>query len=410
MSTIKRSPYFDSIRNWTNEVGREKQAAGMGKTTHPSDKVDDGTSKPTEGARASENSKDVKKMVPADVDGSPVLGKSQDQLQPNLGPHQSATGEDPSVEDDYKDRPKDPGTSMPADASIGDKYSFDLTKADGLKKAAVALGDLANAILADITVGSQPNQTTSQAQASTKQASTSCAPSSPSAAVASAPIDGASASNTAAAVAGYELASLLGLSKDAADMNAQQTIASVINRAQVLGDRLGRLLAEEEKLAAGPEEGEEGPAQKDDGAPPEANLAEMLGGAGGPGGPGGPPPGGPGGAMPPDAGPGGPPPGPGGPGGPEGPGGPGGGMNPQALQELAMALQEMGVPLDQLAAAGQSAGGPPGLADGAAKMAAAVQKYMRSGSFRYTEAKEGTAERKTRDAMKSQLREVLGYK
>jgi hypothetical protein len=65
----------------------------------------------------------------------------------------------------------------------------------------------------------------------------------------------------------------------------------------------------------------------------------------------------------------------------------------QALQELVMALQEAGI--DPMALAGGGAG-----AEGA-KIAAAATDFCKAGKFRFTEAKEGSAERKTRDYMKA---------
>jgi len=77
-----------------------------------------------------------------------------------------------------------------------------------------------------------------------------------------------------------------------------------------------------------------------------------------------------------------------------------GGMGDEAaLQQLAMALMELGIDPAQLAAVGQPEG---------AKIASAVQDWKRQGKFAFTEAAEKTAERKVRDYMKGFITELYG--
>lgn len=116
------------------------------------------------------------------------------------------------------------------------------------------------------------------------------------------------------------------------------------------------------------------------------------------------------GGMPPDAG-----------------GGPGGGGDPlaalgaatadsapsagdkeQALQDLVMAIQELGIDPAQLAQLAQQ-GGDEGKADEGAKLASAAVKFKRSGKFRFTEAKTAQ-ERKRRDLIKDYVMEIAGLK
>jgi hypothetical protein len=114
------------------------------------------------------------------------------------------------------------------------------------------------------------------------------------------------------------------------------------------------------------------------------------------------------------------------PGSPDGGGGAGGDMggdHNQALQELAMALLELGVTPEQLSQMAQGGGGaaapggavpggepagpPPDVAKAAADIASAVGDYRLSGKFQVTEAKAGSQERKLRDECKQYVREVV---
>ena len=103
-----------------------------------------------------------------------------------------------------------------------------------------------------------------------------------------------------------------------------------------------------------------------------------------------------------------------------------GGMDEEAaVQELAMALEELGIDPAELAAAAAMEGGggadPAALAGGGApaemgpppelagaKLAAAVEAHKRSGKFEFTEAKQGSAQRKVRSYMKGYVRELVG--
>ena len=69
----------------------------------------------------------------------------------------------------------------------------------------------------------------------------------------------------------------------------------------------------------------------------------------------------------------------------------------KALQELAMALEELGIDPAALAAIAGDEGG---------KMAAAVTTYKGSGRFQFAEAKQGSAERNVRDYMKGYIAEL----
>jgi len=288
---------------------------GGGPSTHPSAKVDSNTQAAPMGSRAKENEADVKEDHPgAGVDNtSPNSGGDQDSHQYNIGTQQSATGEQPSVEDHYKGDKEDPGTASPANADdIGEKYgSMDF---EPLCKLAF---DSADALLADLARGMKLGDPTVKA---------------------------GEANAKLAQAAGAELANAPSDAEKRAF--AHELIAHHIKDAHADADLVGQYLtiyaAEQTKLAS----------QQFQPQPTTVKRADPMGGMmDGP-----PPDGAPpdaGGGMPPEAGGGGMPPAPGGPGGE---GGPGGGV----ANELANVLMELGIPPDQLIAALQQAAGGAG--------------------------------------------------
>jgi hypothetical protein len=140
----------------SSELGTSGQASKdpggyKGPSSHPSARVDSMTQSAPLGARAKENEKDVKEDHPGSGVDQVAAGSGgdQDSKQYNVGTNQSATGEDPSVEDKYKGTKEDPGTTHPANAEdVGEKYSS-MRFNDLLKVAS----DGMNGILADITNG-----------------------------------------------------------------------------------------------------------------------------------------------------------------------------------------------------------------------------------------------------------------
>jgi hypothetical protein len=103
----------------------------MGRSTHPSASTDDNLIEGRTGARAAENTRDVKdNREKPSVDATSEAGKpagegtpEQDKRQLNIGLESSSTGADPGVEDDYKGTKDDPGTSHPMKADDGQKYA-----------------------------------------------------------------------------------------------------------------------------------------------------------------------------------------------------------------------------------------------------------------------------------------------
>ena len=108
--TSTTSQLFGQLSEFMEEIQAEKSAAHDkdpgghdGPSSHPSADVDDSLDDASEGARSAENSSDVKADVGGkDIDSTPEASPGDgDDNQPNLGLQQSATGEDPAVEDDF---------------------------------------------------------------------------------------------------------------------------------------------------------------------------------------------------------------------------------------------------------------------------------------------------------------------
>jgi len=137
------SSFLDDLDKWLLESVEKK--AEEPPTALP--KVDDGDRPAPTGARAAENESDVKSEIPAEsvdeASGAAAEGPGRGENVPSnsIGTKAAPTGEDPSVETaSVKAKPDDPGTSMPARADMGEKYS------------AAQLRDMGDTILADIAV------------------------------------------------------------------------------------------------------------------------------------------------------------------------------------------------------------------------------------------------------------------
>ena len=397
----------------------------VGSSTHPTATADNGVQTAVEGARSSEYEADIKKQQgPLGVNSTPALSQEgrQDDVQLNIGTTAAATGEDPSSERDYKGTKDDPGTTHPAKTNDGEKYS-----AVTFKTARAQCGALGNDILANfINFGATKLTKQSEMPAFLKSKiadkTDSCAKDEkvtvPGAnKTDSVDLDPSAAGEEkeegkkeAAFLAGYELAAALGLDKTAAEAHVSEVCANTLREADEMADLfLGYMAAKE--AAADPtaeaDEGEDHGAPEDSAsgasdAPAPEGLAEMMGGAegapemGGEEMMGGPEMGGPemGGAE---------------------------GSPDDAVQELAMALEELGIPPEALIQA-LSQGGAPGGAPapeadlaamgGAPKLASdldaigrAVINFKRSGKFQVKEARTKRS-RELRDMMKQHVIEL----
>jgi hypothetical protein len=396
----------------------------QGASTHPSAHVDNNVQKATTGSRASEYEADVKKQQGAlAVDNTPELSQEgrQDDVQLNIGTNAAATGEDPSAEKDYKGTKDDPGTSHPAKASDGEKYST-VT----FKQAHAKCSDLGNEILADLinfgtaAVGSKaagmPDFIQKKIDAKKDKSKDGLKGDQHEIDVdGDGEIDGADfkklRDKKSAFSAGYELAAALGLDKEAAEANVRDVCANTLREADEMADLfVGFYTAKTagadptEEAAEGEDHSAEGDGQSGEAAPDMGgemagapSVEEMMGGGGGEMG----------------AAPGGEP------------------SEEEALQELAMALQELGISPEELMAglAGGGAGGgmppegmppegmpPEGMPPeaGAPKMAAAqelqmignaVANFKRAGGFQIKEARTKRS-RQLRDIMKAHVREL----
>lgn len=94
-----------------------------GKSTHQTAQVDGGTHPATLGEHGKELTTDLKKMVPNSTAEASPLGDRDNQYQ--VGTRKSSVGDDPQTENAFKSRKDDPGTTCPANASVGEKYSLD---------------------------------------------------------------------------------------------------------------------------------------------------------------------------------------------------------------------------------------------------------------------------------------------
>ena len=395
---------FELLRSLTDELSQEKTAAlkrgespDQGRTTHPSADGDDGTQAAPVGPRAKENERDVENAVGAssvDATEPEAPGTAKDDM-PQIGVTASPTGEDPEVEDNYKDRPDDPGTEHPARADTGEKYGA-CSFAEGYQRSV----ELCQSILADLAVGLgdrlDPAGTTKLAQAQAK-------------------LQDALQSPTLAGefAAGYELAAQLGLTKEAAEQIVADTLLQARKDGELDAVLYGTYVTELLKHAADlddfPEsrEGESHNADKSESpketptgssdddairAVDDATLAQILAAAQG---------------VPPQA--------------EDSSSEP---SDEEVLEELVQAMDELGVTPEELAAAVLEAGDtvaqvpmPAGAENPAKeqllpaeeqglKLAQAVRAYKSSGRYRVKEART-PQQRVLRDLLKNYVAEIV---
>jgi hypothetical protein len=394
----------------------------QGASAHPSTSVDNNVQKATTGSRASEYEADVKKQQGAlAVDNTPELSQEgrQDDVQLNIGVNVAATGEDPAAEKDYKGTKDDPGTSHPAKTNDGEKYS-----SVTFKEAHVKCSNLGNEILADLInfgdkaiaskeAGEMPDFIKKKIDEKKDKSKGELKGDQHKIDVdGDGKIEGSDLSalrngKEAAFSAGYELAAALGLDKQAAEASVRDVCANTLREADEMADLFVGFYSAKTAGADPTEEAAEGEdhSAPADGESGEAALGgeEMMGGEGAPAAPG----------VEEMMG-----------GAPEAGGEP---SEQEALQELAMALQELGISPEELLAGltgGGEMGGMGGGAEAAAapmadpmaapKMAAAaelktigaaVSEFKRSGNFEIKEARTKRS-RQLRDIMKAHVREL----
>jgi hypothetical protein len=491
--TEKRAQMFDALNGYLEEIETEKQASAginnpqtveksasptpadpggyQGPTTHPVKNVDNSVQESSEGARSAENTADVKddQGEPAVDSGSDTGDGEQDKVQLNIGTNQSAVGEDPATEDDYKGDKDDPGTSHPMDAEdTGVKYSS-ASFSECLEKVAALSNDICADLAThplkltkegmgggdrEVTAGGskmpsvgEGNPAPGEKKSKDDKDPSGSTPSTNDMASSKGTGENKEAAQKAAA-AGYDLAAMMGLEKmssaELVETTTQQTIRDADLNAELVGSYL-HSYAQAKHAAAkaameggmeGEEEGENHEEESEEGgegggvpegAPGDAGMGgempmggEEMGGAGGAdpeamlaalaggGGMPGEEGGMPPGGMPGEEGgmPGAPPM------GPEGMGGMEGGDDQMALNQLFAALQELGItPPEMMGAPGmEGPEAPPKVA--AAKLynlGKAVSDFQKSGKARLQECKTAE-ERKVRDYMKNHVIELFRRK
>ena len=369
----QRTDLLTALR--TIQADLQKSASDVsdgGPTTHPVKNVDDGTVPFKEGERSRENEADVKKQVGGDnIEVATGQGQDSDKLKEvqstGGGLNARPTGEDPAAEDDYKDRLKDPGTSMPAKVGDGEKYAK-----CGFEENIKTATQLGNELLAAIAT---PN---TKAAAATPTATTPTTPTPATALVSE--FDKDASANTEAIIAA--------------------TLQDACYQADLLGGYLHTLYKQAAEEAAPltdtPSAPEESSSNCPTGGPPEGGA--LAGDAGG---------------LPPGAGAGGPPPGMDAGGPPPGMGA-GGGMpdagmsQDDALQQLVAGLAEMGITPDMLAQAAQQAAPNPmgGPAEKMAHVASTALSFMRSGKYQIAGPTKTAKERQIRDKAKAYIQEI----
>jgi hypothetical protein len=418
---------FSNVRNLVEEIGNTKQAAaqkegyddpgGMeGPTSHPSKKDDPNEQAATEGSRSAENTKDVKEMVTGVVDSKPDAtpenAPKDTEVQQGEGVDKAKpTGEDPSNEDNYKGKIEGDkregdqgGTTHPANANIGEKYSsaqLEKMSWDELFSEYATIGDEIAADLANGHFGTGGEQ--KPADPKPKEAADEPRESEVDA------NDAAAAGEKAAADADDNTEQLNELASEV----IQNAVKAAYDNADQVTEYLARELAAQKQAMEGEDptggagEGEDHGTEADPGGgmpgevPPagaEELLSAMAGGVpeGGAMEGGGMEGGGmEGGGMPPEAG---------------GPEGMGEGAPPeldamseeQALNELVAALEELGISPEELAAAGTGMGD-----ETAPKIASAAKDWKRSGGYKISAAEKDSAARAVRDFMKGYVREIF---
>jgi len=409
-----------------------------GASSHPTAHVDNNVQNAETGARASEYEADIKKQQGAlAVDNTPEFSQEgrQDEVQLNINTNAAATGEDPSSEKDFKGTKDDPGTSHPAKTDDGEKYS-----SVTFKEARDRAASLGNDILASLLNASTKQAAMPPALAKALGDKKAPAAGKPGLKGNQHKLDvdndgkiegsdfkalrnGKEAADDAFA-AGYELARELGVSKEAAEASVREICANTLREADEMADLfIGYVSTKRAAADMGDaaEEGEDHGAEGDEGsgasaAPPDmgggapAGLESMMGGAAA------------GGGDPSMA-------------GAADPGAGGAPSENEAVQELAMALEELGITPEALIQAIQGAhgggaggdptggamagGGAPPMAgagmEAAPKMAsanelhtigAAVVNFKRSGKFQVKEARTKRS-RHLRDVMKQHVIELI---
>jgi len=424
MARMQRS-LFDQLNALAEEISQSpvktaaEKAAGpvpsdpggyQGASSHPSVSVGNDVQAAGTGARASEYESDIKDQQGAlAVDNAPEMSQEgrQDEVQLNLNTNAAATGEDPAAEKDFKGDKDDPGTAHPAKTNDGEKYS-----SVSFKEAHAQCSELGNDILADIVnfgtsklevpaakeaeLHGDQNKLDKDNDGKIEGSDLAALRKDDDADDDADDDDDDDDEKEAAYSAGYELAEKIGLQKQAAEAAVQQVCANTLVEADQMADLLiGFMKSSEDMLDDDAQSGEDhsAPSDIDSGASDAPDMAgsaegdatsveDMMAG-------------------------------------PEAAGEP---SDEEAMQELAMALEELGIPPEALlaevaggeAGAGPEAGPAPEEMMAEPKLAAAndlstigraVVNFKRAGKFQVKEARTKRS-RELRDMWKQHLLEL----
>jgi len=390
---------FDRVSGILKDIKMQKEASEKqamkdpggydGPSSHPSSKPDENEIEGApEGAQSADNTKVIKESIPDSVDekpdATPENAPKVDDTQQGQGVDKAKlTGEDPSTEDDYKGKPTGDkeeggqgGTAFVADGQYGDKYAA--LSDDELLKRAAALGNEVAAELANGTLNTEPSQESQPVETGdTKEAAETVA-------VKEAAEAGATLAKTAGEMTPDDLAAAvieyqIKVAQHQADLAANHMlweIGALQKKAEELTDESDPTGGESEGEDYGSEEvPAEAPAIDAGGEAPlgDDGAGDLLAAMGG------------GGAPPmeeaPEAG----------LGAVEGLGA------DEGIQQLAMALLELGIDPAELAAV-------VGAEEGT-KMASLVQEHKTAGKFR-VEAPQTPQQKQARDCIRNYLCEL----
>lgn len=276
---------------------QQKKADEGGETAHPVGKAPDDTQSAPEGSHATELAKVEREGFPSGVGSSTANDTgSVNQDAENLQNTGKETGTDPSVEDDYKMTPDDPGTSHPArvDKESAPKFA---SKQDELAAVMKQAEKIAEQFLARATAELREPEAKEAAAAP----ATPAAEAGKEAAAEPAKTEPAAAADPAEKKADEQAGQ--DLAQAAANMNVPPTdkqandeavfgyLGTVIGDAISSAEKVAQYLAsykqaedEEKKEPSGESEGGEGGGDKGGGSPPPAGEGPAMGGGGGAGG------------------------------------------------------------------------------------------------------------------------------
>lgn len=160
MSKSTQGP--QSLDDLLNAIQKQAEAGeGNPPTTHPTGGPMDNIQESTTGARSAEHSKDLKDLVEtADAEHNSATPGGGEDSRDTITTNPKSTGNEPAVERSHNDRPYDPGTTHPANASVGPKYSDD--RMNKVAASTAAFLEHGNRLLAEMVAATEKDQPSSK--------------------------------------------------------------------------------------------------------------------------------------------------------------------------------------------------------------------------------------------------------